>query len=555
MNAGVKINDSSINVSETWSSFRVNEGIVDLSANLYNNINNIDGRVNNLDISVSVLNNRIETTEGELRDLDEFTCGTIESTTTNFIESTSYTIHEALQRTANLFEGYQGEIDDINDLIPNQASEQNQLADKDFVNSTIATNAANFRGNWSNWTDVPIDASQYPEDYVGNSTPTNNDYMVVQDTSDYSASYQGSWRFIYVGYWTTAGKSGWNPQYRIGSSFTAEQQAALDSGITAAKVTDYDNYDASIDALQTDKLDKVYTANKIYGTNTEGTQITYTAGTGISFANGQISNTNTDAAWGNITGTLSNQTDLSTALDAKQDILTPGSNISINNGVISATDTTYSVATQQADGLMSSTDKTKLDGLSNYTLPAASENTLGGIKVGSNLSIDANGVLSAQAVQTLTEGNGIDITNNVVSVDTSVIQPKLTAGDNITIENNIISAGGSSGTHTTYLFSDADASAGIYSTDIRNFYMACINNQTIQDVMISIDETYIDPSTGETAIAHNFYYPSAQRMYEGNVELWLLYTEDCVTWENCYYLINSTVTKTVTTGTFGVQNS
>jgi len=206
---------------------------------------------------------------------------------------------------------------------------------------------------------------------------------------------------------------------------------------------------------------------------------------------------------------------------------------------------------------MSSTDKTKLDGLSNYTLPTASANTLGGIKVGSNLSIDANGVLSAQAVQTLTEGNGIDISNNVVSVDTSVIQPKLTAGEGITIINNVIAAtgGGSGGTHTTYLFSDADASAGIYSTDIQNFYVACIGNQTIQDVMISIDETYTDPSTGETAIAHNFYYPSAQRMYEGNVELWLLYTEDCITWENRYYLINSTVTRTVTTGTFGVQNS
>lgn len=39
--------------------------------------------------------------------------------------------------------------------------------------------------------------------------------------------------------------------------------------------------------------------------------------------------------------------------------------------------------------------KTKLEGLENYSLPTANSNTLGGIKVGSGLSIDQNGALSA----------------------------------------------------------------------------------------------------------------------------------------------------------------
>lgn len=55
------------------------------------------------------------------------------------------------------------------------------------------------------------------------------------------------------------------------------------------------------------------------------------------------------AVWGEITGTLSNQTDLSTALAGKQDTLTAGSNITISSGTISATDTTYSAFTG-ADG-------------------------------------------------------------------------------------------------------------------------------------------------------------------------------------------------------------
>lgn len=77
----------------------------------------------------------------------------------------------------------------------------------------------------------------------------------------------------------------------------------------------------------------------------------YTAGEGIDITNGVISNTQTSAEWGNITGTLSDQTDLQTALNgkanansvyekaqidaflqAKQDSLVSGTNIkTINN--------------------------------------------------------------------------------------------------------------------------------------------------------------------------------------------------------------------------------
>jgi hypothetical protein len=49
------------------------------------------------------------------------------------------------------------------------------------------------------------------------------------------------------------------------------------------------------------------------------TDTTYTAGTGIDITNGVITNTQTSAEWGNITGTLSDQTDLKNALDDKAD--------------------------------------------------------------------------------------------------------------------------------------------------------------------------------------------------------------------------------------------
>lgn len=45
---------------------------------------------------------------------------------------------------------------------------------------------------------------------------------------------------------------------------------------------------------------------------------------------------------------------------------------------------------------------------------------------------------------TYTAGDGIDITDSTISVDTDTIQPKLTAGENITITDNVISASGGS---------------------------------------------------------------------------------------------------------------
>lgn len=66
--------------------------------------------------------------------------------------------------------------------IPNQVwNDNNMLADKAFVNSSVQTATANFRGNWKTVEDVPTDANQYPEDYTGSKTPTTNDYLVVEN--------------------------------------------------------------------------------------------------------------------------------------------------------------------------------------------------------------------------------------------------------------------------------------------------------------------------------------------------------------------------------------
>ena len=209
----------------------------------------------------------------------------------------------------------EGLINDVNDLIPKEASSENQLADKEFVHNQVATNAANFRGDWLNWESVPTDVNDYPADYTGNKKPNNNDYLVIQDASDYSSSNEGIWRFYYQGDWDTLGKSGWQPQYQVEQAFTQEQLDSINSGITSSKVSTYDNYSNRIGTLESNKVDKVSTSNRIYGTNSYGTQTTYSAGDGISFTNGQIVNTRTSATWGNIAGDIDDQSDLQEVLD------------------------------------------------------------------------------------------------------------------------------------------------------------------------------------------------------------------------------------------------
>ena len=61
------------------------------------------------------------------------------------------------------------------------------------------------------------------------------------------------------------------------------------------------------------------------------------------------------------------------------------------------TNTTYGVATDKTNGLMSAADKEKLDGIAaganKYTLPTATSSTLGGVKTGSNIT-NSSGTIS-----------------------------------------------------------------------------------------------------------------------------------------------------------------
>lgn len=215
-------------------------------------------------------------------------------------------------------------ISAINDLIPSQATSSNQLADKNFVNSSIATNTANFIGTFTSVADL--------EAYSG--TLTNNDYAFVETTD--SAGNTLYDRYKWNG-------TEWLFEYELNnSSFTAEQWASINSGVTSNDVTLIGT------ALQPNDNITQLTNNAGYITSASISTLTDVDLTNLSNGEGLIYNSTTEkwengtlassATWGNITGTLSNQTDLQNALNAKQDDLTFSTGLTESSNSVEVTD-------------------------------------------------------------------------------------------------------------------------------------------------------------------------------------------------------------------------
>ena len=155
-----------------------------------------------------------------------------------------------------------------------------------------------------------------------------------------------------------------------------------------------------------------------------GAGLTISSGGVLSATGGGVADS---VAWGNITGTLTDQTDLANALSAKYDASNPngytsnvGTVTSVNNTLPDANgNVTLVIPTTQIQSDWAQTDTTALDFIKNkptiptvptnvsaftndagyittqYTLPIASASVLGGIMVGAGLTISSGGVLSA----------------------------------------------------------------------------------------------------------------------------------------------------------------
>ena len=152
--------------------------------------------------------------------------------------------------------------------VPSTPSADTDAASKAFVNSSVGTNTATFRGTYNavsdlgntqatvdTWADPPTSTvetlvvGQIATKMTSLSiTPENNDYCFVSvdqtPTSDPGEDWY--WRFKYSDP-DNDHTGSWEYEYTLNnSSFTQAQWDAITSGITSTKVSTYDNYPTTL---------------------------------------------------------------------------------------------------------------------------------------------------------------------------------------------------------------------------------------------------------------------------------------------------------------------
>lgn len=159
----------------------------------------------------------------------------------NTVSSAINTHNTSNNAHSNLLTPITQDIDAIEEKIPAQASEENKLADKNFVNSSVATNTAYFIGTFNSVEDL--------EAYSGD--VTNNDYAFVISTDSEGNT-------VYNRYKYNGDTEEWLYEYSLNnSSFTADQWAAINSGATPEAIAQIDTNTDNIADLQTNKQDKL----------------------------------------------------------------------------------------------------------------------------------------------------------------------------------------------------------------------------------------------------------------------------------------------------------
>lgn len=112
-------------------------------------------------------------------------------------------------------------IGGVSSSIPTKTSQlqnDSDFADKNFVNSSIATNTANFKGTFNNESEFPTEA-------------TNNDYLFWNTVDENGNTIYKRYKYI-------ASTSTWTYEYTLNnSSFTAEQWATINGGPYATQTS------------------------------------------------------------------------------------------------------------------------------------------------------------------------------------------------------------------------------------------------------------------------------------------------------------------------------
>lgn len=233
---------------------------------------------------------------------------------------------------------------------------------------------------------------------------------------------------------------------------------------------------------------------------------TYTSGGNITpgvtgilpVANGGTGNSSVDTAPTANSTKMVTSGGVASALAGKQNTLTAGTNITISGTTISAKDTTYDVATASADGLMSSSDKSKLDGIQ----AGAQKNTVTGVKGSSETAYRTGNVSISKA--------NIGLGNVDNTADSSkVVKGASEDGSGNVIADSYVASGSTSGQTVTLLsksgntlatFTTQDSNVSQIWSTANGWYPVLLKNGkgtgTITSTVIFDNDVAINPSTG-----------------------------------------------------------
>ena len=245
-NVEIKSEDNSVKVTETADS-QTNTKTFDLSVDSITNIASSDGSINvtsaNGDVNLTLPNDVVR--DSAYTHIDAATANPLMNGTAAAGVSTKYAREDHVHPTDTSREAIANKTTVI--LGTSDIKYPTDKAVAEFVNSSIATNTANYISN----NGVPFTSVEQLNAYTG--TVTNNDYAFVTGIDSQGNTY-------YDRYKATVNDSSitWALEYRLNNStFTEAQWTAINSGITSAlvaKIHDHSNKDV-LDGITSTDID------------------------------------------------------------------------------------------------------------------------------------------------------------------------------------------------------------------------------------------------------------------------------------------------------------
>ena len=311
--------------------------------------------------------------------------------------NSSSTAHSDIRGLITGTNGVNAKISAIEGKIPSAASTTNQLADKEYVNSSISTSTARFMKTVT----ASADTESAAQTALGTITGMDdNDYAFVQCTD--SAGNTKYKRYKYNG-------SAWVYEYTLNnSSFTAAQWSTINSGITSAMLPS-----------GVSSTNKLATATDISTLNTaiNGKQATLVSGT-------NIKTINTSSILGS--GNLDVGTVRSVQISATSPIVS--SNSAQQTGATVSTTITHAKSTITPQQYGPTADATLAPG-SSVNVPSITFNDTGHGTAGANRTITIPGIATDRGLAVISDNQvGIKTAQITIPADATWTAAAGTAG-------------------------------------------------------------------------------------------------------------------------------